>query len=380
MFLMRNVVDLFAGCGGLSEGFKAAGFNVLASVEWEPICIETIDANSPDDHVSFLTDVREYKNYLTGRDSLSSIAKDKSVDGVIGGPPCQAYSLAGRIRCPDGMKDDYRNYLFEAYIEVLKKIKPKYFVFENVMGMLSAKPGGVAVTDRLKDAFMTAGYVVPEIDKRIVFDLADMGGPQKRRRVLIFGVRKASFKEPKIIVENFYEALRAKKTSPGTVAGAIGDLPALMPLKAPTGRESHKAVKGDLLHKPRFHNERDIRIFRRLAKDAQLKNPKLQSIDELKRIYTEETGKTSSVHKYFVLKSNEPSNLIPAHLYKDGLRHIHYDPKQARSITMREAARLQTFPDSFKFKGSQGDIYKMIGNAVPPLLAEKVAEAISEIL
>ena len=377
---MRNVVDIFAGCGGLSEGFKAKGFNVLASVEWEPICVETIDANSSDDHVSFLTDVREYENYLTGRGSLSSISRAKGIDGVIGGPPCQAYSLAGRIRCPDGMKDDYRNYLFEAYIEVLKKLKPKYFVFENVMGMLSAKPGGISVTDRLTEAFMKAGYVVPEIDKHIVFDLADMGGPQKRRRVIIFGVRKANFKDPQRIVESFYSSLKAKKKSPGNVGSAIGDLPALLPLRSPSGRESHKAVEGDLLHKPRFHNERDVRIFRRLAKDAQLKNPKLQSIDELKRIYTEETGKTSSVHKYYVLKSGEPSNLIPAHLYKDGLRHIHYDPKQARSITMREAARLQTFPDNFEFKGSQGDIYKMIGNAVPPLLAEKVAEAITETL
>ena len=126
------------------------------------------------------------------------------------------------------MNDDYRNYLFEAYIEVLKELKPKYFVFENVMGMLSAKPGGIAVTDRLAEAFTMAGYVVPEIDKRIVFDLADMGGPQRRRRVLIFGLRKDSCKDPKRTIENFYRALNAKK-QPGNVASAIGDLPVLMP-------------------------------------------------------------------------------------------------------------------------------------------------------
>lgn len=374
-----HLVDLFAGCGGFSEGFKGRNFEVLASVEWEPKCIETIDANSPKNHVSYLTDIRETKNYLTGKGSLSTINDEQGIDGVIGGPPCQAYSLAGRIRCPSGMKDDYRNYLFEAYINVLKKLKPSFFVFENVVGMLSAKPGGVPVTERLAEAFKKAGYVIPAIDKHIVFDLAEMGGPQKRKRVIIFGLHK-SVDEAAEKVEAFYSHLKMMKTVPVSVGDAIGDLPKLMPLRSPDRRQSHKINSDDPLHCPRFHNERDRGIFRRLAADAKKKKPEYGSSEKLKELYTQETGRTSSVHKYHVLRANKPSNLIPAHLHKDGLRHIHYDPKQERSITMREAARLQTFPDKFEFKGAQGDIYKMIGNAVPPLLAEKISKALIKTL
>ena len=104
------------------------------------------------------------------------------------------------------------------------------------------------------------------------------------------------------------------------------------------------------------------------------------SIEALKKLYEEETGHTSTVHKYYVLRWNEPSNLIPAHLYKDGLRHIHPDSDQARTITVREAARLQTFPDDYVFIGSQMDQYKMIGNAVPPAMSKIIAEVIYELL
>ena len=133
-------------------------------------------------------------------------------------------------------------------------------------------------------------------------------------------------------------------------------------------------------HLPRYHSRRDIEIFRKLAIDIESGRKQYVSTEALKKLYEEETGHTSNVHKYYVLRRDEPSNLIPAHLYKDGLRHIHPSSSQARSITVREAARLQTFPDDYEFIGSQMDQYKMIGNAVPPAMSKVLAEAIWELL
>ena len=133
-------------------------------------------------------------------------------------------------------------------------------------------------------------------------------------------------------------------------------------------------------HDPRFHNPTDIGTFKLLAQDIESGVKKFTSTDELLKLYTERTGKTSAVHKYYVLRRDEASNTIPAHLYKDGLRHIHPDSTQARSITVREAARLQTFDDDYDFISSAGANYKMIGNAVPPYFSYKLALAISQFL
>ena len=129
-------------------------------------------------------------------------------------------------------------------------------------------------------------------------------------------------------------------------------------------------------HIPRFHSKRDIDVFKFLAEDIKSGRKEYVSTEKLKELYTQITGKKSNIHKYYVLRENEPSNTIPAHLYKDGMRHIHPDPRQARSITVREAARLQTFPDDFEFLGPNMAQYKMIGNAVPVDFAKIVADAL----
>lgn len=166
---------------------------------------------------------------------------------------------------------------------------------------------------------------------------------------------------------------------------AIGDLPKLRPLDEPIsylGRKLSHSVSDPLIngHISRFHNKRDIELFKFLEEDIASGRMKYTSAKSLKTLYTKLTGKTSNVHKYYVLRWDEPSNLIPAHLFKDGLRHIHPDPEQARTITVREAARLQTFPDDYYFNCSQTDAFKMIGNAVPPLFAKKVAYAIYHLI
>ena len=171
------------------------------------------------------------------------------------------------------------------------------------------------------------------------------------------------------------------KKSPGSVFKAIGDLSPIypLPIENRSNRISYQNTRNDWLHHCRFHNNRDIEIFELLARDLQSANPRYSSVKSIKELYRNKVGKEAAVHKYYVLRNHEPSNLIPAHLHKDGLRHIHPDPEQARSITAREAARLQTFPDDFVFKGSRSDIFKMIGNAVPPKFGAIIAKNLKSV-
>ena len=174
--------------------------------------------------------------------------------------------------------------------------------------------------------------------------------------------------------------------TPKTVKDAIGDLPIILPCKEvikENGRKySHQPIDGSgvMNHVPRFHSERDQKIFSMLAEDIESGKNQYVSIEALKKLYTEMTGKKSNIHKYYVLRWNEPSNTIPAHLYKDGMRHIHPDPAQARSITVREAARLQTFADDYEFLGPMMAQYKMIGNAVPSDFAMIIAQGLHKII
>ena len=372
-----KIIDLFAGCGGFSLGFKNENFNPIAYLDWEQSCIDTLKNNfdSGNDAEFICEDIRKSENVDSKGHRLLFSMTDNSVDGIVGGPPCQAYSMAGRIRDPERMTKDYRNYLFESYIDWLKKIQPSFFVFENVTGMLSAKPDGAPVVDLITKEFKKAGYAIPIINRDLVINLAELGGFQNRKRVIIFGLNKKKVKDSEIRINRFYDYLSKEKDlrKGRTVEEAFKGLDKLLPLKKPSKRISHEVSGNDKLHKCRFHNKRDIEIFRLLATDAERKNPVFQSVNSLKKLYNEKVGKSSSIHKYHVLRRDKPSNLIPAHLYKDGLRHIHFDPKQARSISMREAAILQNFPKTFKFETSQTDTFRMIGNAVSPLMAQKIA-------
>ena len=396
-----NVIDLFAGCGGLTDGFLQTGkYNTLAAVDWEFPTVNTLKKRlsekwnydlKKDNILHF--DIQRTEELLNGYDDsfygksigLNKLISDLTVDLVIGGPPCQAYSIAGRVRDANGMKDDYRNYLFESYVKIVSQFTPKAFVFENVEGILSAKPGGIHIITRIKEAFNDIGYdITDNLKTSALFDTSYFGVPQKRKRVIIFGVKKG--KNTKHLVNKFYQKMDlAKQINPTTVDNALANLPKIYPLKTPLikPKKSHIVkVNGSpyaLNHEPRFHSERDVDIFKTLALDIQSGENKYKSTQALIKLYEEKTGKISKFHKYHVIKFGKPSNTIPAHLYKDGLRHIHPDPEQARSITVREAARIQTFDDDFEFLGSRGDQYKMIGNAVPPLFAKKIAEIVSEL-
>lgn len=398
--IILNTLDLFAGCGGLTEGFLRSGhYHTIGAVEWEKAPYETLKHRLQTtwgykdvDNIVIRFDIQRTEELIYGYNDpeygihkgLGKLVGDEAVDIIIGGPPCQAYSLAGRIRDEYGMCNDYRNYLFECYVKIVKHFKPKFLVFENVVGLLSAAPNGTLITSRISEAFNKAGYIVVPNFKTALIDVADYGIPQHRKRVIILGISKDLFGDKcYTMLDSFYTCiLPSLKGKPRNVYDAISDLPALYPLDIPEvfGNSKRSHVQYDtryfMNHVPRFHNSRDISVFRLLAEDIKSGRKEYVSIERLKKLYTEVTGKESNIHKYYVLRENEPSNTIPAHLFKDGMRHIHPDPKQARSITPREAARLQTFPDDFEFLGATMYQYKMIGNAVPVDFSKIIAEAL----
>lgn len=400
-----KTIDLFAGCGGLMDGFEQSGhYDTVAAVEWEAAPCRNFEKrlrekwNYPDAaHRVLRFDIQRTDELFEGwkndpvfgsSGGLDELINAKGgIDMIIGGPPCQAYSIAGRVRDEHGMKNDYRNYLFESYIKVLERYKPKAFIFENVPGILSAKPGDRPIIKIIQESFEKAGYHILQDLNKAVIDFTEYGVPQNRNRVIIFGVSKDYFGERSdSLVNDFYENALPKYKVPEkkTVYEAIGDLPKLYPLdhdiKIDGVRTRYSLPDPEIPnHIARWQSDRDIGIFRLLTEDIETGKNEYTSTDALKKLYTEKTGKTSSVHKYHVIRWDEPSNLIPAHLFKDGLRHIHPDSKQARTITVREAARLQSFPDDYIFEGSNMELYKMIGNAVPPLAAKCCAEAVYDL-
>ena len=404
-------IDLFAGCGGLSEGFLQTGmFEGLSHVEWESPMVNTLryrlvkkwkhtEEDARKRVIKF--DIQKTEELLHGNwneetkkiygqenhpdiitKGLDGLINGKTVDLIIGGPPCQAYSIAGRAQSPTGMKDDYRNFLFESFVKIVEHFKPKVFVFENVPGLLSACPGEIPVRIRIYNAFKAIGYDIrtPDNLKKSVYCAEDFDVPQKRNRIIIIGTKHDS----KYDLEEFYQSLTNHKSKGPikTVREAIGNMPALTPKDTITkdGRRnvSHEQLQGKVIdrHEPRYHGPRDQRLFTEWLGN----NMNRASQEEKKAIYTHITGHTSKHIKYRNLEWDKPSPTIVAHLHKDGYMFIHPDIKQLRTITIREAALLQSFPMDYEFLGSTPYCYKMIGNAVPVNFARGIAESIYEVL
>ncbi len=310
-------IDLFAGCGGLMDGFEESGaFDTIAAVEWEKVPCQNLENrlrkkwkyNDASERV-LCFDIQRTEELFSGwaNDPTygSSVGLDRlissvgGIDVVIGGPPCQAYSIAGRVRDEFGMKNDYRNYLFESYIKVLDRYKPKAFIFENVPGILSAKPGDRPIIDIIQESFNNAGYLLLSNLAEAVIDFTDYGVPQNRKRIIIFGVRKDVFGDKSgDVIRYFYtEALpKHKVEKKKTALEAIGDLPKLYPMskdvKVNGVRTRHSLPKHDVPnHIARWQSDRDIAIFKLLTEDIESGRNQYTSIDALKQLYTEMTGK-----------------------------------------------------------------------------------------
>lgn len=403
-----NFIDLFAGCGGLSEGFLQSGhFNGLAHVEWETPMVDTLrlrlsekwgDSQEEAQSKVIQFDIQKTEELISGnwtdetkslyavnnsgqaQNGLDEIIKGQNVDVIIGGPPCQAYSIHGRAKDKDSMENDYRNYLFESFVKVVNHYRPKTFVFENVAGLLSAKPKGISIVYEIFKAFKDIGYKIyePARLKDAVFNAGDFNVPQYRPRIIIFGIREDSGLE----LDKFYSTLKKHIQSiKPTVKDAIGNLPPIYPLgtvtKVKNKNCSHYATDDtDPHHQPRHCSARDLSTIRTWIANGM----NALSNKEAVAFYKQVTGRDTLYIKYRNLEWDKQSPTVVAHLQKDGFMFLHPDLKQARFITVREAALLMTFPKDYSFVGAKSVCYKMIGNAVPVNFARAIADTIYEVI
>lgn len=387
-------IDLFAGCGGLSEGFYREGFKALAHVEINHFACETLRTRMK--HYGYKDiDKEVIEHDITAEDIIEKIdnaVNGRDVDMIIGGPPCQAYSTAGRVRDKVGMATDARNYLFESYVKILEHYRPKLFVFENVTGILSAKANGKAIFPQVIKALGKEYKVIGDPDT-ILFNTANYGVPQIRKRIIIMGVRKdIDGIEAKELYQNVIkthydpdmpEKERGKLKKYVDVRQALGDLPPVLPgedastdsFNYPCDNEflnriGNKGISPLMDHICRKNNDTDRERFRVMIENH-------WSFGEMRRARPDLEHEHARVfdNSYVVQWWELPSKTILAHIHKDGFQFIHPDYNQARTFTVREAARIQSFPDDFVFEGSRGEKYKQIGNAVPCLFAEALAKA-----
>ena len=404
-----NYIDLFAGAGGLSEGFVREGFNPIAHVEMNKEAADTLRTRLAFHYLNDRDKAGKYYSYLKAeitRDELwNSIPKEiissvinseitkktiegifdkidiqlgsKKVDAIIGGPPCQAYSIVGRSRDPNRMSGDKRNYLFRHYAEFLVRYKPKFFVFENVLGLLTA--GNKKYLNEMLSLFEEIGY---SADFKVL-NAEEYGVLQRRRRVIIIGRKgKTKFEFPELeTIENNWQIKK----------DLFADLPSLIPGQEMNiarytkkinvyqqASETRNGVDFTTQHITRQHNERDLEIYS-IAIDKWLnKKERLKYNDLPKRLQTH-NNVDAFLDRYKVVDPLGHSHTIVAHISKDGHYYIYPDAKQIRSISVREAARIQSFPDDYFSEGGRTAAFKQIGNAVPPLMAEKIAKSIKQL-
>ena len=415
---MPKYLDLFAGAGGLSEGFTRAGYEPVAHVEMDVAACYTLKTRVAYHWLKKEKKLDIYERYLNGQitrdefyseipkqvlgtvlnyeistDSLPAIFKDidtllngEKLDLIIGGPPCQAYSLAGRSRSETKMVGDKRNYLYKHYAEFLKKYEPEYFVFENVLGLLSAKDeDGSLHFENMQKLFKEYGYSTEYLS----LNASEYGVLQNRKRIILIG-KKGDHK-------GFYPNI-PKNNEVHKVGELFCDLPSI---KAGGGTITPVATNhytGKYLfesgikeydkepvtfHQARPNTKQDLKIYRIVVETWNKAKTRVAYTDLPKKLRTH-NNTSCFLDRFKVVAGNLTcSQTVVAHICRDGHYYIHPDIKQNRSLTPREAARIQTFPDNYYFESASGKpsrtlAYKQIGNAVPVLLAYRIAEALKD--
>ncbi len=502
------VIDLFAGPGGLCEGFASIvrggnrEFDIRVSIEKDPVAHKTLSLRALFRSFPIGKTPEAYYKYIRGEISRELFENDPAVslyvdkaysearcaelgeddqskidfwikEGLsgakewvlIGGPPCQAYSLVGRARMrgnnPKEFEADKRHFLYQEYLRIIKKFSPSIFVMENVKGILTSQHSGSPIFNRIINDLQNPGnghkyllrsFVVPgEINNPndFVIKSENFGIPQNRHRVILFGIRSDVAKStPALLLRP--ERFTLKPTSKLNARDVLDGLPAIrsqlsnrqngMPdslenwhkalinglkilekkkngvllavlerarwavtkslLHKSTGGKfihSEISINGSLaswyldpkiggvtLHETRSHMESDLHryLFASSFAREEKRSPTLLDFPDILLPSHENVGSNSTpfLDRFRVQLRNQPSTTVVSHIAKDGHYYIHPDPSQCRSLTVREAARLQTFPDNYFFEGNRTQQYHQVGNAVPPLLAQKIAEIVLNLL
>lgn len=405
-----NYIDLFAGAGGLSEGFVRSGFTSIAHLEMDEHACDTLKTRIAYHYLKANKHLDIYNNYLQEKitkeelysaipqeeldtvicdkigsstinaifEKINDLKKNEKIDLIIGGPPCQAYSVVGRSRDSNGMKYDERNFLFKYYADFLKKYKPEYFVFENVTGLLTAGN----YFEQMKTLFESkeVGYSI----SWQVLDAMEYGVLQKRKRVIVIGKRgNNKFEFPEL--EKTVNKWKIK-------SDLFADLPALKPggggkiMHYKTGStnylekfEIRNGVEFVTQHVTRPHNERDLSIYR-IAIQKWLNNGERLKYPDLPENLKTHKNQKDFLDRFKVVNPDGCSHTVVAHIAKDGHYYIYPDLEQIRSLSIREAARIQSFPDDYYFEGGRSAAFRQIGNAVPPLMAKSIAVSIKKLL
>ncbi len=487
------VVDLFAGPGGLNEGFSrvegGATFDTVISAEMEHWAHETLilrkavrAADFPDVYYDFLNGEIAWEQFIAdetiserlraaeeqspvmelgedNRDRNDLLIQEalersgikegsKKPWALIGGPPCQAYSLIGRSRRTNdkNFSDDHKHVLYREYLHILKRFRPPVFVMENVRGILTSKLHGKPIFEQiLRDLRMDGSYQIHSLvtdkapdelqPKDFVINAADFGVPQARERVILLGISTSHGIAASPL------SLSKRDGDPASVREAIEALPVIRSIISPVSADStedwkrireqavdivkacdgsvdqqdlqstpstggpivpaqdcwsesselgmwigDKRLKAITSHEARAHMASDLKRYFFLSNYSKFnpgsRQPSVTEFpDELvpahKNIHSSNAPFTD---RFRVQRWDAPSSTIVAHLSKDGHHFIHPDPSQMRSLTVREAARLQTFPDNYYFRGHRTAQFQQVGNAVPPLLAKQIGEIVAEVL
>lgn len=412
-------LDMFSGAGGLTEGFIQKGFKFAGHIEMNEDACNTLETRLFYHELINSGNKKIYRDYYQGkisRDEFISRAKDcgagedliireaisdetesdiiknikkylwdnyrrRKVDVVIGGPPCQAYSMARRGKENKAEKDDPRNFLYKHYINFLNTFRPTFFVFENVPGIKTAKDGKIILD--IHEKCEDAGY---EIEAKTLI-ASEFGVLQNRKRIIMIGWRKKCKKcsypdfkpvKPFGCVNNILDDL--KKLQAGEGEESFQPYPKGVSLKYLKKNKLKGNFGGVRHHSARPHNDRDREIYREAIRKWDEGEGSRLNYNDLDDELKTHKFRSGFLDRFKVVDGSGYSHSVIAHIAKDGHYFIHPDIEQARSLTVREVARLQSFPDDYYFEGSRGPKYTQIGNAVPPLMAEAIAVEIKKML
>ena len=345
-----KIIDLFCGTGGFSLGFEMAGFESVLAVDLWKDAITTYNHNR-NNKVGQSIDIHDYTNEM-----LDELNKNSDIDGIIGGPPCQGFSMVGKREV-----GDKRNSLYLEYVRFVSQVKPKFFILENVKGLLSMEKG--KYKKDIIERFSALGYNV----NMKLLRASDYGVPQSRERVFFVGLRKDLFGD------NFFDFDKIKKAEMVSTKDALSDLPDL-----DNGQDETKYAsepKNDFQRKMREGSSKiinnEITLHTEQTKNIISQVPDGGTIHDLPEEYYKVRNFNSAFKR---MDSTKPSSTIDC-----GHRnYFHYS--QNRIPTARESARIQSFPDTYEFIGTKTSQYTQIGNAVPVLLAKAIADVIKSYL